>query len=107
MTVSSSVDPWFLFVVGAAKVLTSYNTHCDYSGSDCYQARIVASIESLSAQTGYTTGGQVLNINGYGLKNQDISVTIDGIPCTVTSNSSDQITCLTGAKSTASSAGVY
>ena len=62
-------------------------------------------IESISASTGYTTGGQTLEINGWGLKGTtlaDVSVTVDGVACTVTNSTLDKITCTTGAASAVS-----
>ena len=51
------------------------------------------------------TGGQELTLNGWGFKGTtlaDVSVTVDGVPCAVTSSTLDKITCVTGAAAAAS-----
>lgn len=62
---------------------------------------------SISANTGYTTGGQTLIINGYGFNNPNISVTIDGAQCAVQNYSLNQFTCATGANANPSNATFY
>ena len=56
-------------------------------------------IESVSAASGYTTGGQELTITGWGLKGatlDDVEVLVDGVACDVKSSSLGSITCVTG-----------
>lgn len=55
------------FLSGNALQMSSSMIRCDYSNSTCYSAKVVAVINSIDASTGYTTGGQLLTINGYGL----------------------------------------
>jgi len=57
-------------------------------------------IDLISAVDGYTTGGQTLKIEGWGLKGNtlsDVEVVVDGVPCAVQSSTLTEITCITGA----------
>ena len=54
-----------------------------------------------SATTGYRTGGMNLTVTGYGF-NGNISATLDGVNCEVTSFSDFSFSCNVAAKSTAS-----
>ena len=66
-------------------------------------------IDSISQVDGYTTGGQTLSITGWGLKGttlDDVSVTVDGVDCSVISSTSEEITCMTGAADAISNDGV-
>ena len=49
----------------------------------CYEAKIVASISSINASSGYTSGGQALSIKGFGFNGTNINVLIDGVKCAV------------------------
>ena len=56
-------------------------------------------IDSVSAASGYITGGQELEISGWGLKGnslEDIEVMVDGVSCAVKSSTLEKITCVTG-----------
>lgn len=57
--------------------------HCNFAGDDCWTVRTHPKIESISSNTGLTTGGQILTINGKGLNGTDVEVVIDGIPCEI------------------------
>ena len=82
---------------------------CNFAGDDCWFTKTHPLIESVSAHSGFVSGGTTLTIDGYGLEGttiDDVDVTIDGVPCVVTHTSIDQITCVTGAADEVSTCGV-
>ena len=61
--------------------LRDSSKHCNFAGDDCWYVRTHPKIESVSAVSGYTTGGQELTISGWGLKGtslDDVEVLVDG-----------------------------
>jgi len=87
------------FRVGNA-LLRESSKHCNFKGDDCWYVKTHPRIDSINAVDGYTTGGQTLNITGWGLKpstNQtsDVTVTVDGVGCKVTNYSLSHVTCVT------------
>lgn len=68
--------------------------------TDCYSVRIVARVDSVSANSGYITGGQTLEITGkdFGFNSADITVEIDGVACDVLSSTDTSIICVTNAR---------
>jgi len=82
--------------------------HCNFKGDDCWFIKTHPKITSVSAAEGYTTGGQTLTINGWGLKTDkiaDVDVKVDGVACKVVTQALDKITCVTGAAAGASHEG--
>lgn len=66
-------------------------------------------ISSVSAASGYTSGGQELTISGWGLKGatlSDVEVLVDGVSCEVKSSTLESITCVTGEAAQVSNDGV-
>lgn len=59
---------------------------CDITNTTCYKAKVVPVIEKVSANSGFTTGGQILEIDGYGFLSDDIDVKVDGVSCKVLSS---------------------
>lgn len=90
------------FAVGNAVQAPAANTHCSFDNSQCYNVKTVPKIDSISAQAGYTSGGQPLTITGFGLDGDNVDVKVDGVPCSVISQSSNKVTCITGPRSAAS-----
>jgi hypothetical protein len=84
---------------------TGSTSHCNFDGDDCWTVRTHPKIESVSAPSGYTTGGQEFTISGHGLNGTDVSVLVDGVACEVTEALSGAIQCVTGAKDTVSALG--
>ena len=83
--------------------------HCNFAGDDCWYVKTHPKIDTISAVDGYKTGGQTMTIAGWGLKGttlDDVSVTIDGVLCKVTSSTQEEITCVTGEADTISNDGV-
>ena len=79
--------PEVRFRVGNAHIRESAK-HCNWAGDDCWTVRTHPKITSISAAEGYTTGGQTLTINGWGLKGDklsDIDIKVDGVACKVLS----------------------
>jgi hypothetical protein len=66
---------------------------CNYDESYCYDVRTVPMIESVSANTGYTTGGQNMTIKGYGIGNGRLNIQVDGTLCQVTSRGRNEVSC--------------
>ena len=100
--------PEVRFRVGNAYLRESAK-HCNFAGDDCWYVKTHPKIDSISAATGYKTGGQALTISGWGLKGDsldDVEVIVDGVPCTVTSSTLEEITCVTGAADSVSIGGV-
>lgn len=96
------------FRVGNAYLRESAK-HCNFAGDDCWYIKTHPKIDAISAVDGYTTGGQTLTISGWGLNGatlDDVSVTIDGVACKVTSSGLEEITCVTGATEAISNDGV-
>jgi hypothetical protein len=62
----SAVTGW-LHGVGNAYTQQNAATTCNYANTDCYQARIMPTISSVSSSGGYSSGGQVLTISGTSL----------------------------------------
>ena len=56
------------------------------------------SIESISASTGYISGGQELVITGYSLDDENLSVMVDDVECVVQSMTATEVICITGEK---------
>lgn len=56
---------------------------CSFDNSTCYKAKILGVINSISADQGYKTGGQLLTIKGYGFDSENLDVKVDGIQCSV------------------------
>lgn len=83
--VPGNTDPTILFSVGYAVDMSTL-LHCNYAGNDCWKVRTHPTIANVSAESGYTTGGQTLYLDGHGLNGTDISVTIDGVVCDVIIN---------------------
>ena len=65
----------------------------------------VAKVDSINMPEGYTTGGQNLSIEGYGFTHGNISITVDGVECVVTSYDKYGVNCETGASSSESTSG--
>jgi hypothetical protein len=93
-----NAEPSILFRCGYAVNLDSA-THCNYAGTDCWRIKTHPMISHISADEGYTSGGQLMVIHGYGLNGTDPIVMIDGVACEVQSNSAKKLTCVTGASS--------
>lgn len=89
---------------------SSQARHCTYDASECWLVRSHPKIESVSASTGSTAGGQTLTFTGFGFDTslgQTLSVTVAGIPCTVQNPPTmEEFKCVTGASPTASQDGV-
>ena len=89
--------------------LRDSSMHCNFAGDECWYVRTHPKIDSVSAASGYTTGGQEITISGWGMKGttlDDIEVLVDGVPCAVTANTLETITCVTGEAAQVSNDGV-
>lgn len=84
-----------LFRVGHSIPLSTMN-HCNFAGDECWQMRTHPKIESVSAATGYTNGGQDLTISGHGFNGTDVTITVDGVECALKSQTADSLKCVTG-----------
>jgi hypothetical protein len=56
---------------------------CDYTNTTCYRAKVLPVINSVDASQGYTTGGQILTVKGFGFNNGTINAKVDGVQCKV------------------------
>jgi hypothetical protein len=100
--------PEVRFRVGNA-FLKDTAKHCNFAGDDCWYVKSHPKIDSVSAAEGYQAGGQELTIAGWGLRGEtldDVEVLVDGVPCRVTSNTQEEIKCVTGAAEGLSNGGI-
>ena len=81
ITPNASAEVMFRFRAGYAQHQDYSMLRCSYDNSTCYKAKAVAKIDSIDFDTGYTTGGQVLTISGFGFGSDNIEAKIDGVPC--------------------------
>jgi len=91
-------EPEVRFRVGNAHLRES-SKHCNFNGTDCWYIKTHPKIDSVSAASGFLTGGQEMTIKGWGLRGTslaDVNVTIDGVACKVTSFQMEEIKCVTG-----------
>jgi hypothetical protein len=86
---------------GKARVLDHYSTYCDIYNRTCYQAKNVPVIFNISDRVGYSSGGQNLTITGHGFTG-NISITVDGVNCTLTQYHEESMSCEVQSKSTIS-----
>jgi hypothetical protein len=93
-----------MFWNGLAQVMHSAR-HCNFAGTDCWTVRVHPKIKKVSANSGYTTGGQRLRIEGVSLNGTNVAVNIDGQVCQITNRSLDFIDCVTSSKNSASNQG--
>jgi len=82
------------------------STHCTWDSTECWTLRTHPKIDSISADTGYTTGGQEMTLTGTGLSGTTAEVMVDGVACVVTSNTETEIKCVTGEAAGVSTTGV-
>lgn len=104
---SKDVNVEFRFRVGNAMHMEHSMIRCSYDNSTCYKAKAVARIDSIDAEEGYTTGGQLLTVHGHGFNADMHDVKIDGVPCKVTEFDLQYFKCLTGANPTPSNQTSY
>jgi IPT/TIG domain len=83
---SASQDVNFKFRAGNAFQRDASMIQCDITNTTCYKAKVVPVIESVSASSGFTTGGQLLEIDGYGFLSNNLNVKVDGVDCKVQSH---------------------
>ena len=75
------------------------STTCNWDGSECYFARVLPHIDSISESTGSMEGGQEMTIEGNGFKGaKNVEVMVADVPCDVKEISDSAIKCVTGAK---------
>ena len=68
---------------------------CSIVSSDCYQARVVPTVVSISESGGWNSGGQMITITGTSLDStaDRINVTVDGEHCLLQSANQTSIVC--------------
>lgn len=107
---NAAVVTGWMHGVGFAYNQQAASRTCSYDAADeddCYQAKVVPTITGLSANTGLTSGGQVLTITGTSLKERAgttpaavVDVTVDGSTCTIdtAASTATALVCTTGPK---------
>lgn len=105
---TKSAEPDINYSLVGRSFIRETARHCNFKGDDCWKVRVHPRIDSISAASGYLSGGQALEIKGFGLSGKDISVKVDGVGCLVNPalSSDTSIICETGAKSTPSKVNV-
>ena len=87
-----------VFFRGAGYAMNEKSTEtCLFDGTTCYTTKLMPTVKSISQSQGYAEGGQTLSITGTSLDG-DVTVTVDGVPCSVESTSQREVTCTTGKK---------
>lgn len=104
MPIGHKNDIKMLWEVGYAMVSETEAVHCTYDNSTCYKALNVPVIFNISKNVGYTSGHQNLTIHGHGFNSDNITVTVDGVNCTVTNSQEDAVSCEVQPKSAPSDA---
>jgi hypothetical protein len=99
---SSNHDLSMLWEIGNSKINMGEALHCSYDNSTCYVAKTVPVIFGMNYNSGYTTGGQIINVTGWGFNNPNITASLDGQSCTILSFKDDSFECQVGSKSAAS-----
>jgi len=107
VTSNSSVAAVMKFKAGNTLNYDASAIRCDYSNSSCYVAKAVPVINYIDSQSGYTTGGQLITVEGWGFNSANISATIDGQPCLVQNYQQDSFQCLTSADPTPSTGSFF
>jgi hypothetical protein len=75
---------------------------CDYAGTTCYEAKSVPAIYAIDQSSGYTTGGQVIKVDGFGFASGTIRATTEGgVACEVILQTAEFFTCRVGESSEA------
>lgn len=82
-----------MWEVGKSDVDQAQAKHCNFDQTHCYKAFSVPVIFTVSSNTGYTTGGQILSVTGHGFNNQKITAQVDGVDCVVLTSSRAHFTC--------------
>ena len=82
-----------LWETGYANKNPTTMEYCNYGGDACYESMTVPVIYEINQASGYTTGGQVLTVDGFGFNYGAAVIEIDGTPCTIIKQSKYQITC--------------
>ena len=80
---------------------------CDYSNTTCYKAKVLPTVSSIDVSSGYATGGQTLNIKGYGFHKGQVEVKVDGVPCEILGKEAEFLTCVTGAQANPSTGSLF
>ena len=91
--VNNNQDVSMMWEVGRSDVNVQTSKHCNFDETHCYKAFNVPVIFSMSENTGYTTGGQVLTVRGSGFNSNKITATADGVSCVVLTQSRNEFTC--------------
>jgi hypothetical protein len=89
-----------VYIRGAGYAYTNPATSktCLIDGTGCYVTKTVPTVASVSASTGYTSGGLDISVEGTSLNGDSVSVEVDGVPCEVKSTSRTAVICETGEK---------
>ncbi len=88
----------FMRGAGQAYILPERNNIYSLDGSSHYTFKVMPSIDSISYNEGYATGGQVLTITGSALDGTNVSIVVDGLVCDVLTVDKEELTCRTRAK---------
>lgn len=103
----TELDIWMRGAGNAMRNVES-STTCNWDGSECYFARILPHIDSISETAGSVAGGQEIIIEGNGFKRaKNVEVLVDEVPCKVTEVDEQGVKCETGAKDRADPALLY
>ena len=88
------------FFRGAGYAMNDTDTFetCGFDDVNCYSAKVMPTVSSISHNAGHAEGGQLMTIQGTSLDGAAVTVTVDDIPCSVQSISQEEVTCLTGKK---------
>lgn len=91
--ISANQNVTMLWETGQAYNKEHKMKHCDFENKNCYQAKTVPVINTLSSNSGYVSGGQNLTVTGYGFGSGNIVAKVGDLPCAVTSHDKHSFSC--------------
>jgi hypothetical protein len=72
ITPNMSASILFRYRAGHAYQQDATMLRCDYTNTTCYKAKAVGVINSIDATEGFTSGGQLITVKGYGFNSANI-----------------------------------
>jgi len=78
---------------GAADVHPVLSKTCSFDMTDCYTARVLPMIDTVSASSGYTSGGQILTVTGQGFEYGALDIKVAGETCKELTKADTHFTC--------------
>ncbi|TNV88211.1 hypothetical protein FGO68_gene8985 [Halteria grandinella] len=109
VTPNKSVEVEFRYRVGYAQHYEQSMIRCSFDNQTCYKAKALGRIDAINVTSGYTTGSQLIRVDGYGFNTdpENITAIIDGSLCKVQTTDLHYFTCITSPKEVPSTSPGY